>query len=105
RGRGYRWIANPTAAVIEPPKRARFFPAAVVALLTSGVAALVWAVLRPPQPMPSLKRTNELIRAHARGVFFSERATRSDLEEARAEFRKAIQVDSRFAEPHAALAE
>ena len=35
----------------------------------------------------------------------SERSTRSDLEEARAEFAKAIRIDDRFAEPHAALAE
>jgi DNA-binding winged helix-turn-helix (wHTH) protein/Flp pilus assembly protein TadD len=103
RGRGYRWIAGTEADV--PPKRARSLVAAGAALLASGVAAVVWAVLRPPQPMPSMKQTNELVRSHARGVFFSERATRSDLEEARVEFRKAILVDSRFAEPHAALAE
>jgi serine/threonine-protein kinase len=38
-------------------------------------------------------------------VFFSERTARRDLEEARAEFRKAIRIDERFAEPHAALAQ
>src|SRR5205807_686272 len=103
RGRGYRWIAAPAA--VEQPKRPRSVAAAVVALVASGIAALVWAVLQQPQPMPSMKQTNELVRAHARGVFFSERATRGDLEEARAEFRKAIRLDRRFAEPHAALAE
>ncbi len=103
RGRGYRWVATPAAVV--PPKRARSFGAAWAALIAIGFAALLWAVLQPPQPMPSMNRTNELVRAHARGVFFLERATRSDLEKARAEFRKAILIDERFAEPHAALAE
>lgn len=102
RGRGYRWIAMPSA---ESPKRAGVFAAVMLALVASGIGALVWAALRPPQPMPSITQTNALIRAHARGVFFSQRATRRDLEEARAEFRKAILVDDRFAEPHAALAE
>lgn len=38
-------------------------------------------------------------------MFFSERTTRKDLEQARTEFREAIRLDERFAEPHAALAE
>lgn len=108
RGRGYRWIATPDADAIPveiPPKRTRSFVAAWAALIAIAFAALVWAVVRAPQQMPSMKRTNELVRAHARGAFFLERATRSDLEEARAEFRKAILIDDRFAEPHAALAE
>jgi DNA-binding winged helix-turn-helix (wHTH) protein/Tfp pilus assembly protein PilF len=104
RGRGYRWIATSEAEV--PPKRARSFAAVWAALIASGIAALLWGVLRPAaQPMPSMKRTNDLVRAHARGVFFSERTTRNDLEQARVEFRKAILVDDRFAESHAALAE
>ncbi|PYQ31941.1 MAG: hypothetical protein DMF56_02250 [Acidobacteria bacterium] len=106
RGRGYRWIAKASQEVAAPeakPKRARSFVWA--ALIASGVAAFVWAVVRPPEPMPSILRTNDLVRAHARGLFFSERSTQKDLEEARVEFRKAILVDSRFAEPHAALAE
>ncbi len=105
RGRGYRWIAKPSQdEVVEAkPQRARSFIWA--ALIASGVAAFVWAVVRPPDPMPSMQRTNDLVRAHARGLFFSERNTQKDLEEARAEFHKAILVDSRFAEPHAALAE
>jgi DNA-binding winged helix-turn-helix (wHTH) protein/Tfp pilus assembly protein PilF len=102
RGRGYRWIAT---AGPPPPQRARTFAAAGAALIAIGFTALVWAVLRPPLPMPSMKRTNELVRANARGVFFSERTTRRDLEEARGEFRKAIGIDERFAEPHAALAQ
>jgi DNA-binding winged helix-turn-helix (wHTH) protein/Tfp pilus assembly protein PilF len=103
RGRGYRWMAasEPAAA----PKPAPSFAPAWIGIVAIGVAALVWGVLRVPQPMPSIHRTSELVRAHARGLFFSERTTRRDLEEARTEFRKAIQIDSRFAEPHAALAE
>lgn len=105
RGRGYRWIAAADALDTAPPKRARSYTAAAAALIALGFAAMLWAVLRPPQPMPSMQRTNELVRAHARGIFFSERTTRRDLEEARAEFRKAIVIDERFAEPHAALAQ
>jgi len=106
RGRGYRWIAKPSEDAPSPaPKRARSLTALWAALIASSFAVLVWGVLRPPQPMPSIQRTNELVRAHARGLFFSERSTRTDLEEARAEFVKAIRIDDRFAEPHAALAE
>lgn len=109
RGSGYRWIAPADAGEEAPPpqqQRQRVSLTAVwAALIASGFAALVWAVLRPPQPMPSLQRTSELVRAHARGVFYSERTTLPDLEEARAEFRKAILIDERFAEPHAAIAQ
>jgi len=106
RGRGYRWIATPAPAEAVPPaKRTRSFVAAWAALIAIAFAALLWAVVRTPQQMPSMKRTGELVRANARGAFFLERATRSDLEKARAEFRKAIAIDDRFAEPHAALAE
>ena len=103
RGRGYRWMAAPAAAA--PLTRRGFFAAASATLIATGFAALAWTVLRSPQPMPSMKRTAELVRANARGVFFSERTTRRDLEEARAEFRSAILIDERFAEPHAALAQ
>ena len=111
RGRGYRWIASPDCVVDEAAgrdvRRARAgrphsFIAAIIAI---GVSAIVWAVLRVPQPMPSMQQASELVRAHARGLFFSERTTLAELEEARGEFRKAIGVDERFAEPHAALAE
>ena len=102
RGRGYRWIAKADA---EVPKRARWWIAPAAAVLATSFAALVWAVLRPPQPMPTIRQTSELVRAQARGLFFSQRTTREDFEKARAEFRKAIAVDDRFAEPHAALAE
>lgn len=101
RGRGYRWIAEPEIA--KPPRRSL---AAVWALIIAiGAAAFVWAVLRPSQPVLSIERANALVRAHARGLFFSERRTRADLEQARKEFRTAIAADERFAEPHAALAE
>jgi Tfp pilus assembly protein PilF len=103
RGRGYRWIALQNAAV-RPPHR-RWVSAAVVALAVSGVGAMVWNTVRPAQPMPSMKQAASLLRANARGVFFSERTTPRDLEQARAEFRSAIGVDDRFAEPHAALAQ
>ncbi|HJQ38949.1 MAG TPA: winged helix-turn-helix domain-containing protein [Thermoanaerobaculia bacterium] len=111
RGRGYRWIGE---ATVERPALAGrdggLKPAAprvivIAALIATGVAAIVWAVLRPSQAMPSITQTNALVRAHARGLFFSERTTQKELEEARAEFRKAILIDRRFAEPHAALAE
>jgi len=91
--------------VAEGRVRGRSLTALLAALIASGAAALVWGTLRPPLPMPSMERTGELVRAHARGLFFSERSTLKDLEEARIEFRKAILVDNRFAEPHAALAE
>ncbi len=115
RGRGYRWIGGveraagarrgpegaPDAAPHATPR-----PATPLAtLIASGAAAIVWAVLRPAQAMPSITQTSALVRAHARGLFFSERTTQKELEEARAEFRKAIVIDRRFAEPHAALAE
>lgn len=108
RGRGYRWIAAPDADEALPPvpeRRRRSFVAAWAVLIAIAFAALVWAVVRTPQQMPSMKSTGELVRANARGAFFLERATRSDLEKARAEFRKAITIDNRFSEPHAALAE
>lgn len=103
RGSGYRWIVTPSEAAA--PKRSGSFPATWVALIAISFTALVWAVLRPPVPMPSMKRTNDLVRAQARGTFFSERTSRRELVEARAEFRKAILIDERFAEPHAALAQ
>ena len=106
RSRGYRWIAAASKAQTPKSPRARFFTAVMVgALISSGVAALLTATLRSPEPMPSMTRANELVRAHARGLFFSERSTLQALEEARTEFRKAIRIDDRFAEPHAALAE
>jgi len=113
RGRGYRWIAGEAGTTTAPeagaaPQKTTSRPpyaAVIVLLIASGVAALVWAMARPPQPMPSMEKANAIVRAHARGVFFSERTTREDLEEARAEFRKAIALDERFAESHAALAE
>ncbi len=106
RGRGYRWIATPAATTPARPKARHFFTfAALAALIATSFAALVWGVLRKQPPMPTMKRTGALVRANARGVFFSERRTRRDLEEARAEFRNAILIDGRFAEPHAALAQ
>lgn len=105
RGRGYRWIATPEPVVAATAKPARSLTALWALLIAIGTAAFLWAVVRPPQPMPSMERTNALVRAHARGLFFSERRTREDLQRAMVEFRKAIVVDDRFAEPHAGLAE
>jgi tetratricopeptide (TPR) repeat protein len=101
RGRGYRWIALPDEKAGRRPALHGFVWMLLIAI---GTAAFVWAVVWP-QPMPSMERTNALVRAHARGLFFSERRTRPDLELAMGEFRKAILVDERFAEPHAARAE
>jgi len=107
RGRGYRWIAAPDPVLSSPaPSKRRAVLAAAFAVIATGFAgALVWGLVHPPQPMPSIKRASEVVRANARGVFFSERTTRRDLEEARTEFRNAIRIDERFAEPHAALAQ
>src|SRR6185436_6650671 len=120
RGRGYRWIAvedrqsclsgqsgqpEMSGQAGLPVLHARSLTAVWALLIAVGTAAFLWAVVRPPQPMPSMERTNALVRAHARGLFFSERRTRADLEQAMTEFRKAIVVDDRFAEPHAGLAE
>src|SRR5687768_4450140 len=95
RGRGYRWIAPPSA-MAATTKPARSFTVMWALMIATGVAAFVWAVARPPQPMPSMEQTNAVVRAHARGVFFSERRTRTDLEQATFEFRKAIAADDRF---------
>lgn len=103
RGRGYRWIATPSEK--PAPRRRPIFAIASAMLIATGFAALVWGVLRPAPPMPSMKRTADLVRANARGVFFSERTTKRDLETARNEFLSAIRIDDRFAEPHAALAQ
>jgi Tfp pilus assembly protein PilF len=110
RGRGYRWIASealPVAGDRLPVTGHRQLATRLWRglIAIAAFAVLVMAVLRPAQPMPSMKLTSELVRTHARGLFFSERTTRADLEKARVEFRKAIRIDERFAEPHAALAE
>ena len=107
RGRGYRWIAGQSGSELPQSRAAasRRTPALAIAIVITAFAVLVMAFLRPAQPMPSMKVTSELVRAHARGLFFSERTTRTDLEKARTEFRTAIRIDDRFAEPHAALAE
>jgi len=115
RGRGYRWIAppsEPSGATGSQPvvaqvdglraRRSRWRRYALIAAVLLIVAG---PSLREPRPMPSMQRTAELVRANARGLFFNERRTRADLEQAAAEFRKAIKVDDRFAEPHAGLAE
>ena len=76
RGRGYRWIAAP--ALPLAPARAlsnrRGLLATALAVIATGFAgALVWGLVHPPQPMPSIKRASEVVRANARGAFFSER--------------------------------
>ncbi|HEV8631621.1 MAG TPA: winged helix-turn-helix domain-containing protein [Thermoanaerobaculia bacterium] len=110
RGRGYRWIAplDGEAATTPPPAMRRSPPVAlallaVILLLIS--AGCAWLLLRRPAPLPSMTRTAALLRAQARGLFFGDRRTAADMEKAVEEFRRAIAIDARFAEPHAALAE
>lgn len=110
RGRGYRWIAP-----LDPPETAREAPAAsrrsvlavasLLALLLVVAAGCAWILLRRPAPLPSMSKTEEVLRAHARGLFFSDRWTLADMNKAVEEFRRAIAGEPRFAEPHAALAE
>jgi serine/threonine-protein kinase len=52
-----------------------------------------------------MSKTAAVLRAQARGLFFTDRRTAADLDKAVEEFRRAIAVEPRFAEPHAALAE
>jgi DNA-binding winged helix-turn-helix (wHTH) protein/tetratricopeptide (TPR) repeat protein len=78
---------------------------ALMALLLVVTAGCVWLVMRDPAPMPSMTKTAELLRAQARGLFFGDRRTAADMNKAVEEFRRAIAVDARFSEPHAALAE
>src|SRR6476646_8333002 len=70
RGCGYRWIAaaaHESAPATTPSKR-RGVRAAVFAVVVTGFAgALVWGLVHPPQPMPSIKRASEVVRANARG--------------------------------------
>lgn len=122
RGRGYRWIAPldpvedalapspsastqiaaPMKATPSPRIRAALPLLALLLLLSAGCA---WLLLHRPDPMPSMSKTAVLLRAQARGLFFSDRRTVADMDKAVEEFRRAIAVDARFAEPHAALAE
>ncbi|HEX3531364.1 MAG TPA: winged helix-turn-helix domain-containing protein [Thermoanaerobaculia bacterium] len=110
RGRGYRWIApldRPEPAGEEPAAapRSAVAVASLLALLLLVSAACVWMLLRRPAPLPSMTRTQAVLRAQARGLFFSDRRTLADLDKAIEEFRRAIAGEPRFAEPHAALAE
>jgi DNA-binding winged helix-turn-helix (wHTH) protein/Flp pilus assembly protein TadD len=112
RGRGYRWIApidgsepsQPVAAPQTTPRASRIF-LPLLAFLVLASAGCAWLLLRRPEPMPSMTKTAALLRAQARGLFFSDRRTVTDMNKAVEEFRRAIAVDARFAEPHAALAE
>ncbi|MGH9419997.1 MAG: winged helix-turn-helix domain-containing protein, partial [Thermoanaerobaculia bacterium] len=106
RGRGYRWIApiDSEQAVDSPLSRSWHMLAASLALvLVAGGCA--WLLMRRPAPMPSMAAAAEVVRAQARGLFFSDRRTVADMNKAVEEFRRAIAIDARFAEPHAALAE
>lgn len=107
-------MASPLAAAplaIDPPSSASRVPLrspAVVALLALFLlvaAGCAWIFLRQPAPLPSMSKTAVALRAHARGLFFSDRRTVADMDKAVEEFRRAIAVEDRFAEPHAALAE
>ncbi len=107
RGRGYRWIApldEAVAAAAAPALRSPAF-VALLALLLVVAAGCAWIFLRQPAPLPSMSKTAVALRAHARGLFFSDRRTVADMDKAVEEFRRAIAVEDRFAEPHAALAE
>jgi DNA-binding winged helix-turn-helix (wHTH) protein/tetratricopeptide (TPR) repeat protein len=77
----------------------------LLAILLPLLVGCAWLLMRRTEPMPSMTKTAELLRAQARGLFFSDRRTVADLDKAVEEFRRAIAVDARFAEPHAALAE
>jgi len=118
RGRGYRWIApldrpepagEELAAAPQPPRVVERRPsvavASLLALLLLVSTACVWMFLRRPAPLPSMTRTQAVLRAQARGLFFSDRRTLADMDKAIEEFRRAIAGEPRFAEPHAALAE
>src|SRR5262245_21348803 len=110
RGRGYRWIApldRPEPANRPPAAGRRSSPAvaALVALLLLVSAGGAWLLLRRPAPLPAMTRTQAVLRAHARGLFFSDRRTVADMDKAIEEFRRAIAGEPRFADPHAALAE
>src|SRR6185295_10266274 len=118
RGRGYRWIApldrpepagEELAAAPQPPRVVERRPsvavASLLALLLLVSTACVWMLLRRPAPLPSMTRTQAVLRAQARGLFFSDRRTLADMDKAIEEFRRAIAGEPRFAEPHAALAE
>jgi Tfp pilus assembly protein PilF len=111
RGRGYRWVAPIDGDIdgdkaIEPPPPSRswrMLAASLALVLVAGGCA--WLLLRHPAPMPSMSAAAAVVRAQARGLFFSDRRTIADMNKAVEEFRRAIAIDSRFAEPHAALAE
>ena len=112
RGRGYRWIAplDPpesagAAPAASPSRRPLLAVASLLALLLLVAAGCAWILLRRPAPLPSMSKTEAVLRAHARGLFFSDRWTLADMNRAIAEFRRAIAGEPRFAEPHAALAE
>lgn len=117
RGRGYRWIApidpgettdeatGEPAGALQTTPRTSWAALLVLAFLVLVSAGCAWLLLRQPEPMPSMTKTAELLRAQARGLFFSDRRTVADMNKAVEEFRRAIAVDERFAEPHAALAE
>lgn len=113
--RGYRWIApvepadaaaSGEAANRQPP--ASRLPAALAALMLALVAGwLAWAAgtRQRTAHRATIARTAELTRAHARGMFYSERRGLEDAEKAVREFESALAIDSSFAETHAALAE
>lgn len=109
RSRGYRWIAAIDADAGKPIASApsfrsgRMLAASLVLVLVAGGCA--WLLLRRPPPMPSMNAAAAVVRAQARGLFFSDRRTVGDMNKAVEEFRRAIAIDARFAEPHAALAE
>ncbi len=103
--RGFRWIAGDGAI---PPAAGTKKSVALISTLVIvvTVAAIGWSLIaRPPRALPAGDQAAELVREHARGLFFSEQKSARDLSAAQEEFRKAIEADDRLPEPHAALAE
>jgi DNA-binding winged helix-turn-helix (wHTH) protein/tetratricopeptide (TPR) repeat protein len=119
RGRGYRWIApldlpdppeptGPAFAADHAPAAAPRRPLVVVSVVTLLLlvsAGCAWMLWRRPAPLPSMTKTQAVLNAHARGLFFSDRRTVADMDKAIEEFQRAIAGEARFADPHAALAE
>src|SRR5205085_5743741 len=56
RGRGYRWIAGAPASSPASPAASRRLAPLWAAMIAPGGRRIGWAVLRGPQPMPSMQQ-------------------------------------------------